>query len=76
MNPLEMLPEIVCPRPFLLLLAATLNDAPEVFAIDTLLGMTASLVPVDVVGRAEAFGTLAAGDVAAVRLLVLLLVFP
>lgn len=76
MNPLQMLPEIVCPRPFLFLLTATLNDAPVVFTISTLLGVAASLVPIDVVRCAEAFGTGAAGDVAVVRLLMLLLVFP
>lgn len=57
MNPLQMLSEIVCSRPFLFLLAATWNDAPEVFAISTLLGVAASLVPIDVVRCAEAFGT-------------------
>lgn len=76
MNPLQMLPEIVCPRPFLFLLAATLNDAPVVFAISALLGVAASLVPIDVVRCAEAFGTLAAGDVAVVWLLMFLLVLP
>lgn len=76
MNPLKMLPEIVCPRPFLFLLAATLNDAPVVFAISTLLGMAASLVTIDIVRGAEAFGTGAAGDVAVVWLLMLLLVLP
>lgn len=75
-NPLQMLPEIVCPRPFLFLLAATLNDAPVVFAISTLLGVAASLVTIDVIRGAEAFGTLAAGDVAVVWLLMLLLVLP
>lgn len=76
MNPLQMLPEIVCPRPFLFLLATVLDDAPVVFAISLLLGVAASLVPIDVVRCAEAFGTCAAVDVAVVRLLVLLLVFP
>lgn len=75
-DPLQMLPEIVCPRPFLFLLAATLNDAPVVFAISTLLGVAASLVTIDVIRGAEAFGTLAAGDVAVVWLLMLLLVLP
>lgn len=76
MNPLQMLPEIVCPRPFLFLLAAALNNAPIVFAISTLLGVAASLVPIDVVRCAEAFGTCAAGDVAVMWLLMFLLVLP
>ena len=73
---LQMLPEIVCPRPFLFLLAATRNDASVAVAIGTLVGVAASFVPIDVVRRAEALDTCAAVDVAAVGLLMFLLVLP
>lgn len=76
MNPLQMLPEIVCPRPFLFLVAAILYDASVAFAIGTLLGVAASFVAIDVVRCAEAFRTCAAGGVAAVGLLMFLLVLP
>lgn len=76
MNPLQMLPEIVCPWPFLFLLAATRDDASVAFAIGALFRVAAPLVPIDVIRCAEAFGTWAARDVAAVRLLVFLLVLP
>lgn len=73
-HPLQMLPEIICPRPFLVFFAATLNDAPIVFATSIVLRMTASFVPIDIVRCAEAFSAYTTGDVAVVGLLVFLLV--
>lgn len=76
MDPLQMLPEVVCTRPFLFLLAASRNDASIALAIGTCLGVAASFMPIDVVRCAEAFNTCAAGDIAVVRFLVFLLVLP
>lgn len=74
MDSLQVLPEIIRPGPFLVLFAAAIDDTPIVFAISILVGMAASLVPIDIVRCAKALGACAAGDVAAVGLLVFLLV--
>lgn len=58
MNPFHMMSEIVLPVPFLVLLSAILKLAHEVFATETMVfRVAASLVAIEIVHCAKAFGT-------------------
>lgn len=76
MKPFQVRPEIVGPGPFLLLVATAWDRTSVVLAIGNMLRVATSLVSVNIVRCAEALRAGTARDIAIVRLLVFLLVFP
>lgn len=76
MDSLEMLPEVVCSRPFFVLRPAILDSAFVGLPLGLFFGMATPRMPVNIIWGTEAFLTSTTGDCAVIGLRMLLVVFP
>lgn len=76
MDSLEMLPEVVCSRPFFILRPAIRDNAFVGLSLGLFFRMATSRMPVNIIWGTEAFLTSTTGDCAEIGLRMLLVVFP